>query len=1325
MKMAANTNIFSDKETNNWFKMCVALNITKEGLANFVENTIKKVHAPLGSSCGLCSIEQLMPCPTQGLCNKRKRNICSFHKSHLPQPCQRCDTVKHGIISYHRFSGPSWKNIKAQGWKTDWWEIAKCYLPPQGYADVSSVQESDFNAVINIILNCTDFQKYLSSSWLSPPPPDPQCPLEKLQNDRLPLIEFGNMSMSTIQAIERAKDVAEEQFSEKAKHTLEEGLNKIKEALKNGEQVIEQSIKTKTLVSITQIDTLTKSSVQLIEDHTKDSMARMQQNIADKAREDYERRVEYLRCRLVDHYRDTVSYVPLSALNVSLDKHVQDVYVIPKIHRIKIENDGRQTKQEQIFSYKDCFNGGDHLSRRIYLQGEPGSGKSTFASMLVNEWCNIQLPSTESTKEKTLFVDFKTLQKFKFLFFISLRDSRHHTDVVQMIKTQLIDKICTEDKREEAKKLCLQIMKNDVCLVIQDGLDEWPGDEALPSMAGIPKENCIVLTTSRPWKLSDERIKNSQIDILLGVEGISDTKAFNERILRCLLDESKDVKESVKQFDKFLLSRNLESISSSPMLHALVLCTWVDDRAKCLTGSSRCDLYTTLLDCLCKKATPEMCYFNKLNPPPVKNFDGTKYIKSNKAHIDSIAEAAFSFLFSNEKESSIVFSDIKLSEVLLPTAKEFALLSGLLTKRKAKRVTDTTCRFVHKTFQEFLTAYHIANNADVVHDVISGYLKRHDNSYLDIFQIFIFLCGLNISAANKLSALMNELAVNRNHMYMYGFFQKCILTGYREAVANKNTPIQLHLSHFNINNDNDAEELSQIWAFNKSRARSLWVYSQRIVVSICSRDALSTRCQESEPVSLPACDDPGPSAGTRKVREEISPSACCMEFDFSWCNNLERMILWCNAIVQPNSLVGLKKLKDLQLRGGCKCEALDLSHHEHMESINVSGGVTLLPLSVYNYKSLKCIKILTTYDGLDLSLLENLHSITISNKVKVLPKRPLIHNKQKLTHIGLIEFDLKSYDSKDSYTWCLLNGEDPVQCADYTPVLSSVALIELHGVTCSVNWLRSLLTTLLTLDHRVRCELSHCSITSLDHEVKGRPQGSHTGSCAEDADLIPDELTCASIDTDLNKTCAFKVNDLVWQHYLWETLQGLNVKKLSLRNLNQCFVSWYRLPPLSHSLASLPQLETLSVYLSEYIDLQLPPSLKHFIGSFYTLSPSQFRDLLNKLSPRTQSVECRLEFFCINERDINLPQKIPPEEYILIKKNLEALEHVKVKRFQLYEFALSTSTWSVRDSVGLDGDDDDEGIDYSLLSDHEAIDGLARISMGLQINCVKDLDLTE
>ncbi|KAH3731218.1 hypothetical protein DPMN_057226 [Dreissena polymorpha] len=66
--MEANMTLFSDKDTKNWFKACIALNVTKAGLTNFVENKMKKVHTAAGRSCGQCSIEKLIPCPFQGLC---------------------------------------------------------------------------------------------------------------------------------------------------------------------------------------------------------------------------------------------------------------------------------------------------------------------------------------------------------------------------------------------------------------------------------------------------------------------------------------------------------------------------------------------------------------------------------------------------------------------------------------------------------------------------------------------------------------------------------------------------------------------------------------------------------------------------------------------------------------------------------------------------------------------------------------------------------------------------------------------------------------------------------------------------------------------------------------------------------------------------------------------------------------------------------------------------------------------------------------------------------------------------------------------------------
>ncbi|KAH3728813.1 hypothetical protein DPMN_054775 [Dreissena polymorpha] len=178
--MAADTNIFNDKNTNNWFKACISLNFTKEGLTDFVLKELHNVQTLVGRSCGQCFIQNLIPCPTQDVCTKRKRNNCSFHNSQQPTSCQTGHKVKQNITLLHRFNGPSWANTKAERWAMDPWEIGKCYLPRDGYSSVSSVKESDFNGVVSIVLNCTHFQTCISAACLSPPPPYKQCPLEKV-----------------------------------------------------------------------------------------------------------------------------------------------------------------------------------------------------------------------------------------------------------------------------------------------------------------------------------------------------------------------------------------------------------------------------------------------------------------------------------------------------------------------------------------------------------------------------------------------------------------------------------------------------------------------------------------------------------------------------------------------------------------------------------------------------------------------------------------------------------------------------------------------------------------------------------------------------------------------------------------------------------------------------------------------------------------------------------------------------------------------------------------------------------------------------------------
>lgn len=140
------------------------------------------------------------------------------------------------------------------------------------------------------------------------------------------------------------------------------------------------------------------------------------------------------------------------------------------------------------------------------------------------------------------------------------------------------------------------------------------------------------------------------------------------------------------------------------------------------------------------------------------------------------------------------------------------------------------------------------------------------------------------------------------------------------------------------------------------------------------------------------------------------------------------------------------------------------------------------------------------------------------------------------------------------------------------------------------------------------------------------------------------------------------------------------------------------------------------MYLDAYIDLEFPPSLKHLTVYYDAFSPSEFRLLVNKLSAWTQSLECRLEFCCCDEVVYGPSNNIPAEEYIPIQKEIEALEHVDMKRFRIYERTPETSTaasgWSVRDSVVVDGDHCDD-ISYDRFILHFSV--LNRISTAFKI----------
>ncbi|KAH3873606.1 hypothetical protein DPMN_036844 [Dreissena polymorpha] len=202
---------------------------------------------------------------------------------------------------------------------------------------------------------------------------------------------------------------------------------------------------------------------------------------------------------------------------------------------------------------------------------------------------------------------------------------------------------------------------------------------------------------------------------------------------------------------------------------------------------------------------------------------------------------------------------------------------------------------------------------------------------------------------------------------------------------------------------------------------------------------------------------------------------------------------------------------------------------------------------------------------------------------------------------------------------------------------------------------------------------------------------------------------------------------------LWKAVHGLNIKSLSLSGQNGCFTVEHA-NSIAQSLSSLKQLETLSIYFWKYIDIKLPQSLKHLNSYFMVLLPSELRELVDTLSACTQTIESNLDFCCAS-LDGTTFKRIPPEEYIVVKKELEMLKNVEVKRFKIldrtrqsdvydvYDDDDAASDWSVRGIGGVhdDTEDDDNVKDFAYkkfvrrMCSHMCKTIINRISMRLLI----------
>lgn len=66
-------------------------------------------------------------------------------------------TLYDKIADAHRQGRPSLINFNYLKWKTDPWQLAKCFMPESTHRYANSPKETDLNGLISIIYNCKHF----------------------------------------------------------------------------------------------------------------------------------------------------------------------------------------------------------------------------------------------------------------------------------------------------------------------------------------------------------------------------------------------------------------------------------------------------------------------------------------------------------------------------------------------------------------------------------------------------------------------------------------------------------------------------------------------------------------------------------------------------------------------------------------------------------------------------------------------------------------------------------------------------------------------------------------------------------------------------------------------------------------------------------------------------------------------------------------------------------------------------------------------------------------------------------------------------------------
>ncbi|XP_053396718.1 uncharacterized protein LOC123543648 [Mercenaria mercenaria] len=804
-----------EKDFQNWLKAALAVSIAKKGIEPYVSNIITEFHQNalediLSSKefkdealCTACTNNSLLPTT-----NKAKHNK---GQDTLPK-CQKhvCDRLRTKIVISHAYQDPSWRNNRVEKWCHCPWEIAKCYMPPDGYKTASSGSDTDLNGILSVMMNHLEFtndkdecQKARDVTNRMRHSPNLSMNEQELEDHLKVLITFldcetylennpaavaalsnikklkeAKLTISTDDITEVLKTYVKDEIEESTRRSLDDidqerrrCLEKIIEEINNLHSTKSESldkILTARKEALHDIDEAKASSIDELKRTKLSSIDEINQcrqtTRATSTEESYETLKHDLKEDLLIFNNKLYTTIPLSPLFEKKDTPLVGFYVQPTINCVQYP--WNESHRSDIKTEINCLSDIFKTKRRneIYVTSKAGLGKTVFCKRLAVAWCHAHGERTIETTFETE-EDLEMMRDFDFTFILPLREARSSDcDVDKMIQHQIIRHLA----RSQRYKLDFlqDILTKERCLIILDGLDEWthPKGKSCKTLNDIPhrkaRQNCTILTTTRTWKFSLLSLSTNQIDNLVQITGLGEKAAeqlIDNAVSKFSSDNIPDSKRSIKDFHHKLQENSINKFKSVPLILIHLICLWHKHQT---IGESYCEIFSNIIGLHLNRAQirskdTEYPDIKKRKVDIPKCIQINKYCGAFHEVLKSLGQLAFHTFFHQDRENSLVF-DIETAKQYLGQHFEFCLSTGLLTQNKGVENdffgNVPRVSFAHKTFQEFFAALHVCTMVDdptEIRPVIEICSTVKD--ILSVSNFFIFLNGMCPDKARTLS----------------------------------------------------------------------------------------------------------------------------------------------------------------------------------------------------------------------------------------------------------------------------------------------------------------------------------------------------------------------------------------------------------------------------------------------------------------------------------------------------------------------------------------------------------------------------------------------